>query len=86
MWDVSVGGHFTSGDDSLQTAIKETEEELGIECDEDSLRFVATVATASRGSTPKHGEFVCNEYKVREAGRLGTVPCWVSSFYTSNRP
>lgn len=65
MWDVSVGGHFTAGEGSLETAIKETSEELGLSCDEESLRFVGTVATMAKGSTPMHGDFVCNEYKVR---------------------
>ena len=65
MWDVSVGGHFTAGDSSLETAVKETSEELGLNCDETSLRFVCTVATTSTGSTPLHGDFVCNEYKVQ---------------------
>ncbi|CAN0439297.1 unnamed protein product, partial [Laminaria digitata] len=63
MWDVSVGGHFTAGDSSLETAVKETSEELGLDCDETSLRFVCTVATTATGSTPLHGDFLCNEYK-----------------------
>ncbi|CAN0134816.1 unnamed protein product [Ectocarpus sp. 6 AP-2014] len=63
MWDVSVGGHFTAGEESLETAIKETNEELGLSCDESSLRFVCTVATTAKGSTDMHGDFVCNEYK-----------------------
>lgn len=65
MWDVSVGGHFTAGDSSLETAVKETSEELGLDCDETSLRFVCTVATTATGSTPLHGDFLCNEYKVQ---------------------
>ena len=64
MWDVSVGGHFTAGEGSLETAVKETSEELGLSCDEGSLRFVCTVATTAEGDTPLHGSFVCNEYKV----------------------
>lgn len=67
MWDVSVGGHFTAGEGSLETAIKETSEELGLTCDESALQFVCTVATTSTGTTPAHGDFVCNEYKVRMA-------------------
>ncbi|CAM9522697.1 unnamed protein product [Hapterophycus canaliculatus] len=63
MWDVSVGGHFTAGEGSLETAIKEVSEELGLSCGEESLRFVGTVATMAKGSTPMHGDFVCNEYK-----------------------
>ncbi|CAM9746143.1 unnamed protein product [Discosporangium mesarthrocarpum] len=63
MWDVSVGGHFTSGDTSIETAMKETEEELGLTCDESQFIFVCTVATSASGSTALHGEFRCNEYK-----------------------
>lgn len=76
MWDVSVGGHFTAGDGSLETAVKETSEELGLSCDEDSLRFVCTVATTAEGDTPLHGAFVCNEYKVRRpvAHAEGSTP------------
>jgi len=71
MWDVSVGGHFTAGEGSLETAVKETSEELGLDCGEDALRFVCTVATTARGSTPMHGDFVCNEDKVCILGHAG---------------
>ncbi len=30
-WDMAVGGHVSAGDTSLETAIKETKEELGID-------------------------------------------------------
>ncbi|CAN0095403.1 unnamed protein product [Pylaiella littoralis] len=63
LWDVSVGGHVTAGEGSLETAIKETREELGLSCDETSFCFVCTVATTAKGSTPMHGDFLCNEYK-----------------------
>lgn len=69
-----MGGHFTAGEGSLETAVKETSEELGLSCDEDSLRFVCTVATTAEGSTPLHGAFVCNEYKVRRPLTLRPAP------------
>lgn len=68
LWDVSVGGHVTAGEGSLETAIKETREELGLSCDETSFCFVCTVATTAKGSTPMHGDFLCNEYKVYMLG------------------
>ena len=69
MWDASVGGHFSAGESSLETAIKESREELGIDCDDKSLKFICTVATSASGSVPELGDFVCNEYKVRVGER-----------------
>ncbi|KAG5178351.1 NUDIX hydrolase domain-like protein [Tribonema minus] len=63
MWDVSVGGHMTAGDDSLLTAKKETAEELGINFNDTDLEFLFTIATSAQGSTERHGNFNCNEYK-----------------------
>ena len=62
-WDVSVGGHITSGDDVMHTAHKEVEEELGIKIDVSQLEKLATLATTARGSSPVGGDFICNEYK-----------------------
>jgi hypothetical protein len=52
-WDVSVGGHITSGDDVMFTAIKETEEELGVEVAQTDLQFLATIHTSLKGNSPK---------------------------------
>jgi len=30
MWDVSVGGHISAGQTSIETAVRETEEEIGL--------------------------------------------------------
>ncbi|CAM9669560.1 unnamed protein product [Phaeothamnion confervicola] len=62
-WDVSVGGHLTSGDGSLETAIKEVAEELGLSVAAADLRLLFTVATSAEGETSRHGIFCCNEYK-----------------------
>lgn len=59
-----MGGHISAGDSSLHTAIKETREELGIDCDEKSLKFVFTVATSASGTAAAFGDFICKEYKV----------------------
>ncbi|CAM9842287.1 unnamed protein product [Chrysoparadoxa australica] len=63
MWDVSVGGHMTSGDDSMVTAQKELEEELGLTAAPENLKFLFTVATSSTGETASHGAFKDNEFK-----------------------
>ena len=62
-WDVSVGGHVTSGDSVEFTARKEVEEELGLKIHNDALEKIGVFATTATGSSPIGGEFTCNEYK-----------------------
>uniref|UniRef100_A0A7S0IRD5 Nudix hydrolase domain-containing protein n=1 Tax=Calcidiscus leptoporus TaxID=127549 RepID=A0A7S0IRD5_9EUKA len=63
MWDVSCAGHISAGDDSLGTARKELEEELGVSVDVSVLRgaLLCTLPSCARGATTRHGPFVCNE-------------------------
>ncbi len=39
-WDVSVAGHISSGEDALQTAVREAEEELGIKVQAEHLQQI----------------------------------------------
>ncbi|MDA8596584.1 NUDIX domain-containing protein [Flavobacteriaceae bacterium] len=39
LWDVSVAGHISIGETPEQTAIRETQEELGIQLKEQNLQF-----------------------------------------------
>ena len=39
-WDVAAAGHATAGDNSLQAAIREIKEELGLDITEDELEFI----------------------------------------------
>lgn len=48
-------------DESLPTAIREIEEELGLTGVEGKLEHLGTVASSLRGSTRKHGSFHCQE-------------------------
>lgn len=41
-WDVSSAGHVSSGQTSIEAAIRETSEELGIEVDEKELEYILT--------------------------------------------
>src|SRR5258706_14329162 len=41
-WDVSAAGHCSAGESAVETAVRETEEELGITLAEDELRHVGT--------------------------------------------
>lgn len=39
LWDASVGGHVSSGDTAYETAVRETQEELGVEITIGNLLF-----------------------------------------------
>jgi len=39
VWDVSVGGHISAGEDPLTTALREVEEEIGLVVKEEDLEF-----------------------------------------------
>ena len=41
-YDISSAGHMVAGDDYLETAVRELEEELGIHAREDQLQFIGT--------------------------------------------
>lgn len=41
-WDVSVAGHVSSGQTSIEAAIRESSEELGIEINEKELKYILT--------------------------------------------
>ena len=43
MWDISVAGHISSGEDSKTGAIREIKEEIGMDVLESDLKFLGTV-------------------------------------------
>ncbi len=43
LWDVSCAGHIAAGESATQAAIREANEELGIEIAADELRHAATI-------------------------------------------
>lgn len=64
-WDVSCAGHISGKDGSLDSAVRELEEELGLSVDSALMEsaYVATIPSSVRGSTPKHGDFDCREFQ-----------------------
>ena len=62
-WDVSCAGHMSGNDGSLESAVRELEEELGLSVDQASMQraFVCTVPSEVSGATESHGAFVCRE-------------------------
>ena len=47
-WDISVAGHVSAGQTSLEAAIREVEEEVGIQLSNESLQYVFTTKQESR--------------------------------------
>ncbi|SFW73455.1 Isopentenyldiphosphate isomerase [Sinomicrobium oceani] len=47
-WDVSVAGHIAAGEAPLQSAIRETREELGLEVSPDELQKIGTYTTVKQ--------------------------------------
>lgn len=43
LWDISAAGHLDSGEDSLTAALRETREEIGLDLNEDEIKFLFTV-------------------------------------------
>ena len=57
MWDISVGGHVSSGEDSLISAKRELSEELGLNSDNYKFEYVDTIKEKF-----VDGEIVSNEF------------------------
>ena len=47
-WDVSVAGHISAGQTSLEAAIREVEEEVGIHLKGEDLQYIFTTKNESR--------------------------------------
>jgi len=59
LWDVSAAGHVSAGETAIETAIRETREELGLALDPAELQWVTTL----RESSVLHGgTYIDNEF------------------------
>lgn len=58
MLDISCAGHLSSGDNSLQGALRELKEELNIEVNEDELQYIKTLKRSSKYTAT----FINNEF------------------------
>lgn len=74
-WDVSCAGHMSGLDGSIESAVRELEEELGLSVDEASMAtaFVCTIPAEAVGETASHGRFLCREYQDLYVLRLDEV-------------
>lgn len=58
VWDISVGGHIDFGENSVSTARRELEEELGISSSEDEFEYLFTYKEILKSSNYISREFV----------------------------
>lgn len=56
-WDVTVGGHVDSGEYGRQSLIREVKEELGIDVDDDEIKYLFCSTSKSND-----GEIINNHY------------------------
>jgi len=52
-WTASASGHLSAGDDSLEGAIRELEEEIGIKASNEELKYLFTVKEQYKGGKEK---------------------------------
>ncbi len=57
MWDVSAAGHINAGEDPITTAVRETEEELGLTVKPANLEFFKLRKTAIKLGEIQNNEF-----------------------------
>ena len=51
LWDISAAGHVSAGQTSIEAAIRETKEEIGVDIGPDYLQFICTVAAEGKPRT-----------------------------------
>ena len=58
-WDISSAGHVPAGENSIEGAIREIKEELGIDTNKEDLKLLFTL---KKKSVLKNGTFINNEF------------------------
>lgn len=57
MWDVSVAGHVSAGEDPISSGLREIEEEIGLKIKQEDLQFFNIRKTEERYKDIKNNEF-----------------------------
>ncbi|MFD1292423.1 NUDIX domain-containing protein [Lutibacter holmesii] len=57
LWDISVAGHISAGEQPLTSALREVEEEIGMVLLKEQLHFIGT----SKKTVQHHANFIDNE-------------------------
>lgn len=59
LWDVSVAGHISAGEEPVEAALREAQEELGVTLVPDECRYLFTIAEQV---VLKNGNYIDNEH------------------------
>jgi isopentenyldiphosphate isomerase len=59
MWDISSAGHVSAGEDSVTSALREAQEELGLEIKPEDLGYLFSV---TQQAVLKDGAYINNEF------------------------
>lgn len=59
MWDIPSAGHVSAGETAITSAVRETEEELGLKLEEEDFEYLFTV---TQKSVTNNGTFINNEF------------------------
>jgi isopentenyldiphosphate isomerase len=59
LWDISTAGHISSGEDSITSALRETEEELGLKLKTENFHYLFTTI---QQAVLQSGTYINNEY------------------------
>ena len=62
LWENSCGGHVDLGETSLETAHKETKEELGVDIPKEQFLHIGTIIDQYAYNTTLHGPCINNEF------------------------
>ncbi|MEX2436797.1 MAG: NUDIX domain-containing protein [Candidatus Paceibacterota bacterium] len=58
MWDISVAGHISAGEDSISSALREIEEEIGLTLKKEDLKHIGELKSSS---VQNEGTYINNE-------------------------
>ena len=58
LWDTSVAGHVSAGEDSIVSALRETEEEIGVKLRKEDIQYLFTVVEQA---VLNNGAYIDNE-------------------------
>jgi len=60
LWEVSCSGHVDAGERSINAALRELKEELGVHAEKENLKFLFE---SKESHTTNNGTFINNEFK-----------------------
>ncbi len=67
-WDISVAGHVSAGQTSIESAIREVKEEIGMDVEEKDLQYMLTYQTGRKVKDNFYANHIFDVYLVKTEG------------------